>query len=174
MAKAIFLDRDGVINEDLGYVHKIEDFHFVPGVFEALCHFKSLGYKLILVTNQSGIGRGYYSEEDFKKLISWMQERLEKEGVRLDAIYYCPHHPQQGCDCRKPRPGMLLQAIKEHSIDAVSSWMIGDKPSDIEAAKRAGIKNTILLEPKGEIRSLFDTIKIIKGNSHGNFENRSE
>ncbi len=161
MTKAIFLDRDGVINEDFGYVHKIENFHFIPGVFEALRHFKSLGYKLILVTNQSGIGRGYYSEEDFKKLTQWMQKRLEKEGVRLDAIYYCPHHPDTGCDCRKPQPGMIVRAIEEQDIDAVSSWMIGDKPSDIEAAKRAGIAHTILLNKEGP-KSLFDTISIIK------------
>jgi len=174
VAKAIFLDRDGVINEDFGYVHRVEDFRFLPGVFEALRHFKALGYKLILITNQSGIGRGYYSEEDFHKLTKWMQEGLEKEGVRLDAIYYCPHHPRQGCECRKPQPGMLLQAIKEQDIDAKSSWMIGDKPSDIEAAKRAGIDNTILLEPNSITSSLFDTIKIIEGKSHGNFKNRSE
>ncbi len=161
MRKAIFLDRDGVINEDFGYVHKVEDFCFLPGVFEALRHFKALGYKLILITNQSGIGRGYYSEEDFQKLTDWMQERLAKEGVRLDAIYYCPHHPQQGCDCRKPEPGMITQAAKEHGIDLTNSWMIGDKPSDIEAAKRAGVGHIILLKKEGP-KSLFDTISIIK------------
>ena len=168
MAKAIFLDRDGVINEDFGYVHRIENFHFMPGVFEALRHFKALGYKLILITNQSGIGRGYYSEEDFQKLTNWMQERLEKEGVRLDAIYYCPHHPQQGCDCRKPEPGMITQAAKEHGIDLTNSWMIGDKPSDIEAANRAGVGHTILLKKEGP-KSLFDTIKIIEGKKSWQF-----
>jgi len=159
--KAIFLDRDGVINEDFGYVHRVQDFRFLPGVFEALRHFKALGYKLILVTNQSGIGRGYYNKEDFENLTRWMQERLQKEGVELDAIYHCPHHPKANCACRKPEPGMIVQAIKEHGIDAKNSWMIGDKPSDIEAAKKAGVGHTILLSQEGP-KSLFDTISIIK------------
>ena len=159
MHKAIFLDRDGVINIDHGYVHKIENFEFVPGIFEALRHFRDLGYKLIIVTNQSGIGRGYYSEEDFWKLSNWMQERLMAEGIEITEIFHCPHHPDSGCGCRKPEPGMILEAIKKYDIDPERSWMIGDKPSDLEAAQRAGVKNGILI---GE-HTIFDTIKIIKG-----------
>ncbi len=161
MHKAIFLDRDGVINVDYGYVYRKEEFEFIPGVFEALRHFQNLGYKLIIVTNQSGIGRGYYTKEDFWKLMEWVQERFLQEGIRIDDIFYCPHHPDQKCRCRKPEPAMLQEAIRKHSIDAKRSWMIGDKPSDIEAAKRAGVENTILLGK--DAKDIFDTIKIIKG-----------
>ncbi len=166
MNKAIFLDRDGVINEDKGYVHKIEDFRFLPGVFEALRHFKGLGYLLILVTNQSGIGRGYYTQEDFEKLTSWMRDILAKKGIELDGIYHCPHHPDLGCDCRKPAPGMIQKACEEHDIDPTRSWLIGDKPSDIEAAIAANIGKSIIIgeceEADYRAKTLFDTISIIK------------
>ena len=161
MQKAIFLDRDGVINVDRGYVHTIEDFEFIPGLFEALRHFQRLGYKLIIVTNQSGIGRGYYSEEDFLRLSKWMREQLLKEGIEIADIFYCPHHPDSDCLCRKPKSGMLEEAIKKHRVDPSQSWMIGDKPSDIEAARSAGIDRTILIGE--DAQSIFDTIKIIKG-----------
>ena len=158
MRRAIFLDRDGVINEDLGYVGKREDFHFLPGVFEALQYFQKLGFLLIIVTNQSGIARGYYTVQDFLSLSEWMKEELRKRDITITDIFYCPHHPEDGCECRKPKPGMILEAAKRYDIDLSASWMIGDKPSDIEAAKNAGIPHTILLDDN----TLFDTIGTIQ------------
>lgn len=160
MTKAIFLDRDGVINVDKAYVSKIEDFEFCEGVFEALIHFQTLGYLLIIVTNQSGIGRGYYSEEDFQKLTAWMQKELLHVKIKIDAIYHCPHAPILNCSCRKPKSGMLLQAIEDFNIDVKSSWMIGDKQTDIEAALGAGVTNTILLGKTG-VNLILDTINLV-------------
>lgn len=161
MTKAIFLDRDGVINLDKAYVSKIEDFEFCEGVFEALTHFQNLGYLLIIVTNQSGIGRGYYTEEDFQKLTDWMRKELLHVRIKIDAIYHCPHAPEANCACRKPQSGMFLKAIEDFDIDVTQSWMIGDKPSDIEAALGAGILNTILLG-KTSVNFILDTINLIK------------
>lgn len=161
MTKAIFLDRDGVINLDKAYVSKIEDFEFCEGVFEALTHFQNLGYLLIIVTNQSGIGRGYYTEEDFQKLTAWMRKELLHVRIKIDAVYHCPHAPEANCACRKPQSGMFLKAIEDFDIDVKQSWMIGDKPSDIEAALGAGILNTILLG-KTSVNFILDTINLIK------------
>lgn len=161
MTKAIFLDRDGVINLDKAYVSKIEDFEFCEGVFEALMHFQNLGYLLIIVTNQSGIGRGYYTEEDFQKLTAWMRKELLHVKIKIDAVYHCPHAPEANCACRKPQSGMFLKAIEDFDIDVKQSWMIGDKPSDIEAALGAGILNTILLG-KTSVNFILDTINLIK------------
>ncbi len=150
--KAVFLDRDGVINVDHAYVHKIEDFEFIPGVFEACRKFVAAGYRLIVVTNQSGIGRGYYSEADFQRLTEWMKGRFAEEGAPLSAVYFCPHHPKNAvepykmeCQCRKPGPGMLLDAIAEFDIDPSLSVMVGDKGADMEAAKAAGVGLKILM-----------------------------
>lgn len=161
MTKAIFLDRDGVINLDKAYVSKIEDFEFCEGVFEALTHFQNLGYLLIIVTNQSGISRGYYTEEDFQKLTDWMRKELLHVRIKIDAVYHCPHAPEANCACRKPQSGMFLKAIEDFDIDVKQSWMIGDKPSDIEAALGAGILNTILLG-KTSVNFILDTINLIK------------
>ena len=169
MKKAVFLDRDGVINVDKGYVHKIEDFEFTKGAIKALKYFQSLGYMLIIVTNQSGIGRGYYTLKDFQKLTTWMKNRLKADGIEIKEVYFCPHSPDEKCTCRKPEPGMILKAAKDYDIDLKKSWMIGDKKSDIEAAKRAGIINTILISSEEKLegakykaKSLFDTISIIR------------
>ena len=167
MQKALFLDRDGVINIDKKYVYKIEDFEFCKGVFETLRHFQSLGYKLIIVTNQSGIGRGYYSEEDFQKLTQWMCEALLHVKITIDAVYHCPHAPEEHCACRKPKSGMFEEAIRAFDIDVKASWMIGDKRSDIEAARSVGIENTIFLGEAREssakycVNFLLDTIDLI-------------
>ena len=167
MQKAVFLDRDGVINIDKAYVSQIKDFEFCEGLFEALTHFQTLGYLLIVVTNQSGIGRGYYSEEDFKKLSKWMQEELLNANIKLDAIYHCPHSPEDNCNCRKPKSGMFEEAITALNIDVKSSWMIGDKKSDIEAAQGVNIENTILIGntqnsgAKYNVNFLLDTINLI-------------
>ena len=160
MTKAVFLDRDGVINLDKAYVSKIEDFEFCKGIFEALKHFQNLGYLLIIVTNQSGIGRGYYSEEAFQKLTEWMQKEFLHVKIKIDGIYHCPHTPEANCACRKPKSGMFLKAIEDFDIDVKNSWMIGDKPSDIKAANGAGITKTILLS-KTSVNFILDTINLI-------------
>lgn len=168
MSKAIFLDRDGVINVDKAYVYQKEDFEFCKGVFETLAYFQSLGYLLIIVTNQSGIGRGYYSEKEYQTLMDWVREELLHVNVTLDAIYHCPHAPEAQCHCRKPQSGMLEEAIKAFHIDVTQSWMIGDKPSDMDAAYHAGIKQTILIgdgptpHAKYYVNFLLDTINLIK------------
>jgi D-glycero-D-manno-heptose 1,7-bisphosphate phosphatase len=148
MKKALFLDRDGVINIDHGYVGKIEDFEFVDGILDFIKSAQKKGYLPIVVTNQSGIGRGYYSLDDFKKLTNWMLEQMQQVGIEIDRshVFYCPHSPEAGCNCRKPMPGMLLEAKERFNIDMKNSWMIGDKQSDIEAAKNAGVGNTYLTE----------------------------
>ena len=150
--KAVFLDRDGVINEDHAYIYKIEDFKFIDGVFDACRYFKQLGYKLIVVTNQSGIGRGYYTESDFAVLTDWMKAQFVENNCEIDALYYCPYHPEEALppyriqtDCRKPAPGMLNRGIKEFDLQPSECVMIGDKPTDIKAAEAAGIGRKILL-----------------------------
>jgi D-glycero-D-manno-heptose 1,7-bisphosphate phosphatase len=149
--KAIFLDRDGVINEDFGYVHSWEDFTFLPGVIEALGIFSSNNYKLIVVTNQSGIDRGFYSVAEFLTLTRNMQSYLVDRGVWIDGVYFCPHLPlqdQEGetCLCRKPLPGLILQAAEEHDIDLSLSVMVGDKTSDVMAGTAAGVHLNVLLK----------------------------
>jgi D-glycero-D-manno-heptose 1,7-bisphosphate phosphatase len=150
--KTLFLDRDGVVNVDHGYVSQPKDFEFISGVFSACKQFQDAGYQIVIVTNQSGIGRGYYSEQDFAELTTWMVEQFKNNGVDILAVYYCPHHPVKAnapylkeCDCRKPKPGMLLKAISEHSLNPDLSIMIGDKASDMQAAIAAGIKHKYLV-----------------------------
>ena len=144
--KTIFLDRDGVINEEVNYLYQIENFKFIDGVFEACLHFQRLNYKIIIVSNQSGIARGYYSEKDYKKLTSWMLNQFELKSISILGAFYCPHDPDSQCNCRKPKPGMLIDAKHKHNISMDESWMIGDKESDISAANNAGIKKTILVK----------------------------
>ncbi|MCC7300344.1 MAG: D-glycero-beta-D-manno-heptose 1,7-bisphosphate 7-phosphatase [Verrucomicrobia bacterium] len=163
--KAFFLDRDGVINVDRGYVSKVDDFIFMDGVFPVLRALSAKGYALIIVTNQSGIGRGYYTAEDFQVLTDWMLRKLEAEGIEIAGIYSCPHSPEVNCHCRKPAPGMLLQAIREHGIDPAVSWMVGDKPSDMAAAEAAGIRNRVLLgrELSGHCTHMISTLRELAG-----------
>lgn len=150
--KAAFLDRDGVINVDHGYVSSPEQFEFIDGVFDACRHLQQQGYLLIVVTNQSGIGRGYYNEQQFHVLTDWMKAQFEAHGVTLTDVFFCPHHPvnaippyQIDCDCRKPAPGMLVQAIKKYQIDPNQSLMLGDKKADMQAAKAAGVARKVLV-----------------------------
>lgn len=150
--KAAFLDRDGVINLDRAYVHKWEDFEFVPGAIEAMKRLSDAGYALVIVTNQSGIARGMYTEEDYQLLTRLMCDALFDEGVVIAGVYHCPHHPDgtvRGfdveCDCRKPAPGMILRAARELGLSLADSILVGDKSSDIEAARRAGICNAYLV-----------------------------
>lgn len=166
--KAIFLDRDGVINLDHSYIYKKEDFEFCDGIFETLQYLSSLGYTFFIVTNQSGIGRGYYSEEDFQKLTSWMIDEFARKDIKITKVYHCPHSPDENCECRKPKIGMFKKAQKEFHIDMKSSWMIGDKQSDIQAGKNSGIPNTIFInsstckEASYSVKSILDIIDIIK------------
>jgi D-glycero-D-manno-heptose 1,7-bisphosphate phosphatase len=143
--KAFFFDRDGVINVDHGYVSKAENFDFMEGIFPFMRLLAGKGYLLIIVTNQAGIGRGYYTEEDFRKLTGWMTGRFAEEGIQIAGVYRCPHHPDEKCSCRKPEPGMFLQAIRDHQLDPDLCWMLGDKVSDLQAAEAAGIRNRVLL-----------------------------
>ena len=140
MARAFFLDRDGTINEDRGYVHAIEQFVFLPGAVEAIKMINRHGFLAVVVTNQSGIGRGYYSVKDMEYLHGHVSRRLACYGARIDAWYWCPHHPADGCQCRKPRPGLLLKAARELGIDLAGSCLAGDGISDVEAALRAGCR----------------------------------
>ncbi len=159
--KALFLDRDGVINYDPGYVYRIEDFEFMPGIFEALAGFMMLGYEIFVVTNQSGIGRGYYSEDDFAKLSKYMIDEFKSHGIEIKKIYHCPHTPIDDCNCRKPKPGMILQALDEFNISLKDSLMIGDKPSDLESARRAGVESGYLIGD--EFKSVLEVLEYIKG-----------
>jgi len=147
----LFLDRDGVLNEDRGYVHRWEDFVWVDGAREAVAAFNRAGWLVIVVTNQSGIGRGYYTEADMHALHARMQEDLAAAGARIDAFYHAPQHPQAADAAyrhpdpplRKPNPGMILQALADWPIDRPASILIGDKASDLEAAQRAGVKGVL-------------------------------
>ncbi len=153
--RAVFLDRDGTINVEKGYVHKIEDFEFIPGVPRAIKLLKNAGFVVIVVTNQSGVARGYYTIDAVMRLHSHMDGELARHGTSVDAYYICPHHPQgiideyaKVCECRKPQPGMLLRAAEEFSLDLVSSYMIGDKQIDVDAALNAGCR-PMLVETGG-------------------------
>lgn len=168
MERAIFLDRDGVINIDKGYVYKISDFEFLPDVMQTLKYFQKQNFLLFIVTNQSGIGRGYFTYQDLEKLNNHILNEFKKEDITISKIYFCPHSPSENCECRKPKPKMLFDAAHEFDIDMKNSWMIGDKESDMEAGFNAGIDNLVLIGkklPKSlakfNVNSLSDTIKVI-------------
>lgn len=145
--KAVFLDRDGVLNVDVDYLYRIEDLQWVEGAREALAYLCQKGYKLFVVTNQSGVARGYYTIEDMNKLHAHMQQELQACGAKIEKFYYCPHHKEGkiaeytcDCACRKPKPGMLLQAFAENDLDKDACFLIGDSKRDVEAAEAAGIR----------------------------------
>jgi D-glycero-D-manno-heptose 1,7-bisphosphate phosphatase len=150
--RALFLDRDGVVNVEIGYLHRIEDVKFVPGIFSLCRTAMRLGYRLVIVTNQAGIARGYYNEADFESLMFWMRGELRAQGVELDAVYYCPYHPEHGIgeyrrehEDRKPGAGMLRRAEREFGVLLADSVMVGDRCSDIAAANGAGLKQAFLI-----------------------------
>lgn len=153
MNKAAFFDRDGTINVEVNYLHKIEDFRFIEGIPELIKKYNDEGYIVIVVTNQAGIARGYYTENEMHKLHRHINQELEKIGAHIDAFYFCPHHPDitGECNCRKPATGMLEQAIMDFDIDVTQSILYGDKPWDIEAGEKCGInKNYLVMESNHE------------------------
>lgn len=153
---ALFLDRDGVINEDEGYLHKIEEFRFVDGIFDLCATARRLGLAIVVVTNQAGIARGFYTEATFEKINAWMVAQFKAAGTPLDAVYFCPYHPEgqgryrRASPFRKPEPGMLLQARDELDLDPARSVLVGDKESDIAAGRAAGVGATVLFHRDGE------------------------
>lgn len=175
--KAVFLDRDGTINVDHGYVHQIDDFQFIDGVIDAMLALKKKGYLLVLVTNQSGIVRGYFSEDQFLQLTEWFDWSLADRGVDFDGIYYCPHHPEglgeyrEICDCRKPQAGMFTQAIQDLAIDPAQSIMVGDKLEDLLAAEKAGVGTKILVRTGKPITAEAETKADIVLDSLANLPN---
>ncbi|RDI28425.1 D-alpha,beta-D-heptose 1,7-bisphosphate phosphatase [Pseudacidovorax intermedius] len=152
MRLALFLDRDGVINVDHGYVHTPETTDFVAGIFDLVATANRRGWLVVVVTNQAGIARGYYDEQQFNTYMAWVRAQFETRGAHIDAIYFCPHHPEHGlgdyrqqCDCRKPAPGMFQAAIRDLGIDPGSSVMVGDSATDMQAADVAGVGTLLLL-----------------------------
>jgi len=150
--RALLLDRDGVVNVDKGHVHRIADVAFVPGIFDLCRAAREMGYRLVIVTNQAGIARGLYTEDDFRALTAWMARRFAAEGAPLSGVYHSPYHPVHGVgpyrrqtECRKPGPGMLLAARADLGLDLSASILVGDRPSDIEAGRRAGVGTNVLL-----------------------------
>lgn len=150
--RAVFLDRDGVINVDHGYTHRIEDFQFIAGSTEAMALLQSAGWRLVVVTNQSGIARGLFSSEDYERFTAHLRAQLQARGVHLDAVFHCPHVPdaavaayRQACDCRKPGPGMLLRAARELALDLAGSVIVGDRLSDVQAGRAAGVGRCMLV-----------------------------
>lgn len=141
MTPAIFLDRDGTLMRDVDYCARVEDVDLLPGVRDSLGKLKARGYKLIVITNQSGIGRGYFGEEQYQSVEAELDRQL---GGLIDATYYCPHSPNDACKCRKPSPEMILQAAREHDVDLARSFFIGDKPSDLDCGRSAGVETFLV------------------------------
>ena len=188
--RAVFLDRDGTINVEVQYLSDVADFQFIPGVPWALKRLKDAGFLLVVVTNQSGIGRGYYDEAALESIHDHMHADLASYGIAIDACYFCPHHPEhatgeyrQECDCRKPLPGMLQQAAQDLDIDLASSYMIGDKLADVEAGINAGCTSLMVLTgygssqvsqlPEGvnaysDLQTAADAILALEAGSQGN------
>ncbi|MBW8308201.1 MAG: D-glycero-beta-D-manno-heptose 1,7-bisphosphate 7-phosphatase [Candidatus Paracaedibacteraceae bacterium] len=150
--KALILDRDGVINKDYGYVSTIEQFHFIDGIFDLCQAALAKGYIIIIITNQSGIARGYYTLEDFERLNEWMVAQFDKQSIPIRHVYFCPHHPDslqpafaKECECRKPKAGVFYQAAADYNLDLSQSIAIGDKERDMKAAQTAGVGTRILI-----------------------------
>nr|WP_225540559.1 HAD family hydrolase [Xanthomonas sp. XNM01] len=150
---ALFLDRDGIVNVNHGYVHTVDRTDWVPGIFALCAAARDAGYSLVIVTNQAGIGRGYYDEAGFRRYSEWMHAQFAQRGVPLTGIYFCPCHPDAGlgryrrdCECRKPAPGMLLRAAADIGIELGASILVGDSISDVQAAQAAGVRLAVLFD----------------------------
>lgn len=150
MNRAIFIDRDGTVSEEVGYMHDMSLYKVFPWTGEAIRRINESGLKAILVTNQSGVERGYFEDNMVHRIHGILHDALARSNASLDAIYFCPHHPDTGCECRKPRPGMLLRAERELSIDLAGSYMIGDRYLDIQTARAAGVRAVLVLTGDGE------------------------
>jgi D-glycero-D-manno-heptose 1,7-bisphosphate phosphatase len=147
--RAIFLDRDGTLMEDTNYVGDVERVILIPGAAAALKRLQEAGYKLFVVTNQSGVGRGYFTREAVEAIHAHLDDHFGKAGVRFDRYYVCPHHPEDNCDCRKPKPKFLLEAAREYGLDLARSFMVGDRPTDIQTGVTAGTKAILVLTGAG-------------------------
>lgn len=155
MNKALFLDRDGVVNEETNYLYKIEEVVFIDEIFEVCEFYKNQGFLIFIITNQAGIARGFFSETDFETITAFIHQQFREKGITIEKTYHCPHHPDitGPCKCRKPEPGMILQAQNEFDLDLEHSVLIGDKLSDIEAGLNAGINHSYHIE---EILSILN------------------
>lgn len=158
--KALFLDRDGVINHDYGHVYRVTDFHFIDGIFDLCRFFIELDYYIVIITNQAGIAKKIYSLEDFFKLDEWMKNRFLEEGIEILETFYCPHHPLDKCECRKPRPGLIINSINKYSLNPTDCILIGDNLSDLEAGRSAGITDLYLFSDISH-HKLLDRLKKI-------------
>lgn len=150
---AVFLDRDGTMNKDVPYCRRPEDFQLFPATSRAVRLLNERGYKVIVITNQSGVARGYFTEEMLGLIHQEMLKQLAKENARIDAIYYCPHHPDDNCECRKPKPKMILQAARDHNIDLKRSFMVGDKAHDIALGQNVGCRTVLVPSDPAESES---------------------
>lgn len=155
--RALFLDRDGTLIKDTGYLRDPNDVELLPGVVEVLREARARGYELIVISNQSGIARGLITEAELEAVEKRFEELLAKEGVTLDLVLFCKHGPDEGCPCRKPKPGLLHDAARLRGIDLASSIMVGDKESDVEAGRAAGCRTVLIGEPHGA----FDEIRFL-------------
>ena len=166
MNKALFLDRDGVVNIDTVHPYRIEDFEFTPGIFDLCREFRDMGFLIIIITNQAGIAKGLYSTRDFNILTDWMTDEFRKNDIIISKVYFCPHHPEKGfageraelkveCECRKPAPGMILKAAKDLNLDLSRSWMIGDSTADLACARAAKVKAVLVRTGNGGMDGKF-------------------
>lgn len=176
MRKVVFLDRDGTINIDKAYVYKIKDFEFINGVIDSMKKFADMGFEIVIITNQSGIARGFYTEQDLEKLNNWLIKTLDEKGIKILDILYCPHHPKGkiepyniDCDCRKPNVKLFINAVKKHDIDLDNSYAIGDKMRDLEICKKSNCKGFLI--GNNEKSTVVEQVKENKNSNIFYFEN---
>ena len=158
--KAAFIDRDGTINANIGYIDSPDSFKMYSGVAEGIKLLNEDGFKVIIITNQSGIARGFFSEETLDKIHNKMKKELSDKGAKIDAIYYCPHHPDEKCSCRKPNPGLIEKATNDLDIDTKKSFILGDRMLDVEAGHKKGCKTVLVPENKEKVNIEMEESKI--------------